>query len=190
VVTANPTIKATVQDTNKIQSVVMLVDGARVSPSVVSSTETKQVLQYTVPAPGLLTSTTHSITVVATDETGNTGTWQAVGLKVYEGRARLIGTPLNYPNPFRPKHGEKTTIAYALTVNDEVTLYIYDITGTLILKRVYASGITGGKAGYNEITWDGINDFGEIVQNGVFLYRIVVDNKVINSVAGKIAVLD
>ena len=66
--------------------------------------------------------------------------------------------------------------------------YIFDIRGVLIKKTNYPSGSMGGKAGYDEVTWDGKDDFGSTVGNGIYPFRIVAGGRVLGR--GKIAVLE
>ncbi len=70
----------------------------------------------------------------------------------------------NYPNPFNPS----TTIRYALPQPGHVKLVIYDLLGAKI--RTLIDGREA--AGFKQITWDGLNDRGERVPSGVYVYRI------------------
>lgn len=74
----------------------------------------------------------------------------------------------NYPNPFNPE----TWIPYHLAHDAEVTLTIYDTNGTMVclLALRYQSGyyIDWSKAVY----WDGRNESGESVANGVYFYQL------------------
>jgi len=70
----------------------------------------------------------------------------------------------NYPNPFNPS----TTIRFALPKDAQVSLKIYDVIGrevrTLVNERV--------SAGYQQVIWDGRNEFGAQVASGMYIYRI------------------
>ena len=70
----------------------------------------------------------------------------------------------NYPNPFNPT----TTIRFALPKDAMVTLRIYDVLGrevrTLVNERV--------SAGYQQVVWDGRNEFGSQVASGMYIYHI------------------
>ena len=70
----------------------------------------------------------------------------------------------NYPNPFNPS----TSISYALPVESEMQLYIYDVQGKLVKRLV--NGIQ--TAGIHTVTWVGLNNSGEPVQSGIFIYRM------------------
>jgi len=116
-------------------------------------------------------------------------TWEAEEVEVKkEGEAlETIGTPLNYPNPFNPSI-QTTKITYTLTTDMGIEIYIFDIRGMLIWKRSYVSGSMGGKAGYNEVEWNGKDDFGYPMWNGIYPFRIVSGGKILGR--GRIAVLE
>jgi hypothetical protein len=70
-----------------------------------------------------------------------------------------------FPNPFNPS----TTIAYDLPEEADVNVSIYNIAGDLV-----CTVFNGRKeAGSYEITWNGNNDYGLSVSNGVYLCRII-----------------
>jgi hypothetical protein len=78
------------------------------------------------------------------------------------------GTITNYPNPFHP--GESpTTIAYVLSDNARVSMKFYTLTGDLVLTRQFSSGDLGGRAGLNEVLWDGRNGKGDVVASGGYI---------------------
>ena len=70
----------------------------------------------------------------------------------------------NYPNPFNPR----TTIHYDLTENGIVNITIYDMIGrqVMILTDDYQL------AGYRSIQWNSVNNFGQPVPAGVYLYTV------------------
>lgn len=84
-------------------------------------------------------------------------------------------SPANYPNPFDPVK-EKTKIVYTLSVETDVEINIYTLTGDLVIRRKYSAGSNGAmsqSSGYvNEILWDGKNDEGMIVASGVYILEI------------------
>ena len=90
------------------------------------------------------------------------------------------------PNPFNPLKGP-ILIKYALTANANVSIYFFDVTGNLICRKSYPSGTNGGQQGDNRVYWDGMNDYGEMVANGVYLFRIAAEGRVVGK--GKIVVL-
>jgi len=103
------------------------------------------------------------------------------------------GLPLSYalPNPFS-RSGSGATAAtsfnYFLAGNFVTTIYLFDLTGNLIWQRSCLAGENGGKYGNNNPPWDGKDLYGANVANGVYLYQIVANGKVIGR--GKIIVLN
>lgn len=80
---------------------------------------------------------------------------------------------LNGPNPFNPLN-EKTNIQYQLSLDADVDIYIYTISGERIWQQSFTAGISnGGTSGFNSITWDGYNNWNEIVANGVYIVYLV-----------------
>ena len=74
----------------------------------------------------------------------------------------------NYPNPFSAG-GEDTKIAYFLDAPANISIKIYSITGDLVHEEDIPSGDPRAQAGPRETTWDGRNDKGEVVRNGVYV---------------------
>lgn len=74
----------------------------------------------------------------------------------------------NFPNPFNPS----TKIAFELPKASHVTLTLYDVLG----REVAEIADQNYPAGYNEITWNGLNRNGEQASSGVYFYRITADN--------------
>ncbi len=69
----------------------------------------------------------------------------------------------NYPNPFNPS----TTINYAIKEPVHVSLTIYDLKGQKVRTLVNAYQ----NSGYKSVIWDGRNDNGNFVSNGMYLYK-------------------
>lgn len=118
---------------------------------------------------------------------GNEGVWEGY-VKVYSGNVQVIGNAMVYPVPFKALGTDKLKIGYTLTQDAPVTIYIYDISGQIIMTRIYPAGALGGHAGYNMVEWNGQSDFGHPVGNGLYVGKIVSGNKVIATI--KIPVLD
>jgi len=90
------------------------------------------------------------------------------------------------PNPFNPDNGSGV-IWYYLDADNETSIYLFDLSGTVVWKATYPSGAVGGKAGANSITYDGKTLWGDILGNGVYIYKVVQGNKSVGG--GKIAVI-
>jgi hypothetical protein len=106
----------------------------------------------------------HVLRVMATD---NTGISDTASVTFSVSGAFGIDWAINYPNPFQ----KTTTIAYLLTdvTDDFVECKIYTVSGRYI-RTVRETD--RAVANYREIMWDGRDDKGEEVANGVYFARI------------------
>ncbi len=79
----------------------------------------------------------------------------------------------NYPNPFNPL----TIINYQLTIDNWVTLKVYDVLGreikTLVNNRQ--------PSGRYSVRWDGRDDAGQRVASGIYIYQLRVGSRVIQT---------
>ncbi len=75
----------------------------------------------------------------------------------------------NYPNPFNPE----TIISYHLPIAAKVTLNIYNVQGQLI-RSLVNENLNGGSY---QAVWNGLNDSGEKVGSGTYIYRIETVNE-------------
>jgi hypothetical protein len=81
----------------------------------------------------------------------------------------LAVSVINYPNPFNPKGGEITTIDCTAEATTEAFLYIYDMSARLLVRQPF--NLEGGSL--NRTTWNGYNDYNELVGNGIYLYLLL-----------------
>lgn len=77
----------------------------------------------------------------------------------------------NYPNPFNPS----TNISFNVPNLEEISLIVYDLSGKEII--TLASGVF--TPGIYSITWDAVNNIGESVSSGMYVYRYVTSSKII-----------
>ncbi|WP_456407149.1 alpha-amylase family glycosyl hydrolase [Caldithrix abyssi] len=75
----------------------------------------------------------------------------------------------NYPNPFNPS----TTIAFYLPTTEEISLRVYNMRGQLI-KELISGRLNSG---WHKIAWDGVNQAGNTVASGVYVYRLQAGKK-------------
>jgi hypothetical protein len=74
----------------------------------------------------------------------------------------------NYPNPFK----SDTYFTFNLSViPDEITLKIFTVAGRLI-KEIKPS-IADLNVNFNRVYWDGRDEDGDILANGVYLYKVI-----------------
>lgn len=129
----------------------------------------------------------HALTIEAFDLFGNGATLEVVPLYVQTDQELIVqGIPLNYPNPFDPGTGT-TTISYTLSKAAGITLSIHDLRGTLISRMNFTAGANGGRAGYNTVSWNGRSDAGQVAGNGIYIYLIIADGRVVAK--GKLMVM-
>ncbi|MCK5242865.1 S8 family serine peptidase [bacterium] len=108
----------------------------------------------------------------------------AIGADIRTGNGRIdllaaLGNPVvertaltsyNYPNPFYPEKDTTTRIVFFLDEPAETKVRIYDSARELVWHKKIAAAET--LAGKNTLTWDGTNDLGQRVANGVYFYRL------------------
>jgi hypothetical protein len=104
------------------------------------------------------------------------------------GEPSLVDSVRTYaaPNPFAPARGEQARIQYALARAARVTIRIYDFASRPVLTLIEDAPREGGQVhGEN---WDGRDRDGERVANGIYFYRLELDNG--RRAFGKVVVLD
>ncbi|MCD6102118.1 MAG: T9SS type A sorting domain-containing protein, partial [Candidatus Cloacimonetes bacterium] len=74
-----------------------------------------------------------------------------------------------YPNPFT----HNTNISFSIKNSNNIQLDIYNIKGQRI--KTLVSELM--KVGNHEIEWDGRNDYGKPVANGIYFYKLSTDTK-------------
>jgi uncharacterized repeat protein (TIGR01451 family) len=70
----------------------------------------------------------------------------------------------NHPNPFNPE----TTIQYALSSQEHVTIGIFDIRGALVRTLIDETQ----PSGWHSVEWNGRDKNGQPVASGVYMYRM------------------
>jgi hypothetical protein len=77
----------------------------------------------------------------------------------------------NYPNPFNPV----TTLSIDLDYTSNVKVTIYNINGNEV--KTLQNGEMN--AGRHSMRWNATNDFGQRVPSGLYLYKVVSDNRML-----------
>ena len=75
----------------------------------------------------------------------------------------------NYPNPFNPA----TRISYSLPQNSYVKLEIFDMLGRKVITLYNGMQL----AGNHHFQWTGVNQAGEPVPSGQYIYRLTINNQ-------------
>lgn len=123
--------------------------------------------------PGKLEDGTYTLRVQGFDRNGN-----ASGKVAYEINFEVVNEAsltnvLNYPNPF----STSTRFVYTLTgteVPERFDIQIFTISGRLV-KVIDLAGMGDVHIGYNisDFTWDGRDEFGDMLANGVYVYKVI-----------------
>lgn len=177
-----PVIKAVISDNFAVDASSITVEAQDIyngsSSPKVSFEASTGVMTLAIIKPITLGDLTIKITVK--DTSNNIGQY-SVKLKTQSGDVSVNGDAFSYPNPFNPLSG-KTKIGFNLTSSGDVSIYLFDMSGRIVMKRTVSATV-----GYNEVEWSGANDFGEIVGNGVYLLRITYQGRLLSK--GKIWVI-
>tara|TARA_Y100001970_G_scaffold257211_1_gene335680 strand:- start:261 stop:608 length:348 start_codon:yes stop_codon:yes gene_type:complete len=70
-----------------------------------------------------------------------------------------------YPNPFNPT----TTIEFEVPYSMDIVLNVYDISGKLV--KTLVNDIKN--IGKHSVVWDGKNENGKNVANGMYIYKLI-----------------
>ena len=121
----------------------------------------------------------YGLRVQGQDKSGNISGFQPYEIFFEVIQKSSITNIYNYPNPF----SSKTNFVFTLTgqkIPEELTIQILNINGRLI-KQIHLHEIERIKIGNNvtDYFWDGRDEFGDPLANGVYLYRVIakIDNQ-------------
>jgi len=104
--------------------------------------------------------------------------WRPPPKKIFQSESESI--LFNCPNPFG-KNGEKeTSITYYLDENSEIQFKIFTLLGELVWSKTIVSSDPLAVAGRPQtIPWDGTNDHGYDVINGVYILYLITNKKIL-----------
>lgn len=140
------------------------IDPGLYTVEAVTDTNGAQSRWYRVTYTTTIRDWTYDIKLKATDANGVTSRFV---LHIAEGSSVRIEDVANHPNPF----DTTTRIIYLLNQSGaEVKLSIYTVGG----RRIRVIDDAPGDLNYNEVEWDGTDDQGDRVANGLYLYVIDV----------------
>ena len=117
----------------------------------------------------------YQLKVQAADRSGNLSGKNAYMINFKVDRVPSITSFLNYPNPF----STKTHFVYSLTGIEspkDVKIQILTMTGKVV-KEITSAELGNLEIGTNKITsyaWDGRDEYGDLLANGVYLYKVIV----------------
>jgi hypothetical protein len=130
--------------------------------------------KFRIEFPAVLTQDgMYELFVQATDKSGNKSGDMDFRINFEVINKSTITEVLNYPNPF----STSTRFVFTLTgayVPDEMEIQIFTVTGKMV-KQIWMEELGPLRVGRNitEYAWDGTDEFGDKLANGVYLYRVV-----------------
>jgi hypothetical protein len=105
----------------------------------------------------------HTLSLKVWDNANNSSVADAT-IEIAAAGSFFVRELLNYPNPF----ARTTTFTYVLSdAAAEVRLMLFTVAGRLVRTLVGS-----GASGYNQIYWNGRDDDGDLVGNGVYIVKI------------------
>ncbi len=124
--------------------------------------------------PNLVLDGQYQLLVIASDKSGNASGDLNYTINFTIDHESYISEVLNYPNPF----STKTQFVFTLSgeaVPDYMKIQIMTITGRIV-KTIYKEELGNIRIGRNitDYAWDGKDDFGDPLANGVYLYRVTI----------------
>jgi hypothetical protein len=78
---------------------------------------------------------------------------------------------LNYPNPFSTNttfHFDHNKVGENLTV----MIYVYTVSGRLV--KTLSTQINTANSHFDQLTWNGLDEYGDKLANGVYIYKVQV----------------
>lgn len=117
---------------------------------------------------------TYRLLVQGADRTGNISGDFEYDIEFVVDHHSSITNLMNYPNPF----STRTQFVFTLTgsvVPDVFTIQIMTVTGKVV-REITVDELGPIKIGRNitEYYWDGTDEYGDVLANGVYLYRVIV----------------
>lgn len=195
IVSAKPFINILIRDENRNN---LIIDTSRVTVSLMNTqTGLEQQIRFDgntcrfIPATGTeknearvefrptLEDGVYTLKVSSRDNSGNVsggvGTKYEISFEVIN--KSTITNVLNYPNPF----STATQFLFTLTgaeIPSQFKIQIISITGKVVreIKKAELGNIHIGR-NRTEYKWDGRDEFGQLLGNGVYLYRVITSNK-------------
>ncbi len=115
----------------------------------------------------------HTIEMKAWDNSNNSSE-AFVEFQVVSSEHLVLSEVLNYPNPM----SNYTDFTFEISRDAEVTIKIYTLAGRLVKSFTLAA-----MANFNSLRWDGRDEEGDKLSNGVYLYRVIATASGIDGVA-------
>jgi len=147
-------------------------DTLRFTPANTTSGNNEAIIDFN---PSLLLDGDYELTVRAKDKSGNNA-----GTNEYRVQFQVINKPMisnlfNYPNPFT----SSTAFVFTITgsqVPQQLKIQIMTVTGKIV-REITKDELGPINVGRNitDFKWDGTDQYGQKLANGVYLYRVVTN---------------
>ena len=129
----------------------------------------------------------HTLEILAKDASGNFFDTTSYRIRFDVVTEYDLRDVYNYPNPFK----DNTYFTFKITgdqLPDELYIKIFTVAGRLIKTINITSAQLGQDLGFKKIYWDGKDEDGDEVANGVYFYKMIYKVKdVVKSVTQKLA---
>jgi flagellar hook assembly protein FlgD len=124
--------------------------------------------------PEALADGKYTLSVIAKDASGNLSGNTSYRIEFDVINKSTVSSVMNYPNPFTTA----TRFVFTLTgsqIPDVFTIQIMSVTGKVLreITKAELGNITIGR-NITEYAWDGTDEFGDRLANGVYLYRVIM----------------
>ncbi len=177
---ANPKLLVKLSDDNGINvsgnsvghDLIAVLDQNTLNPIILNSFYESELNDYTkgnITYPlSDLADGKHSIKVRAWDISNNSGE-SFTEFYVSKDAKNVLTHVLNYPNPF----STNTSFQFEHRLNDnflDISISIYSINGRLV--KNISTTINPNGSLVRDINWDGMDDYGDKLANGVYIYKI------------------
>ncbi|MEA2063510.1 MAG: C25 family cysteine peptidase, partial [Gemmatimonadota bacterium] len=107
----------------------------------------------------------HAFRFRATDNLLNSATAEWMLQVAGTAESLTLSGVMNYPNPFR----DRTDICFEVSGPANVLVRIFTVAGRPVRELVK----NGLAAGFNTVGWDGADEYGHKIANGVYIYKII-----------------
>jgi hypothetical protein len=152
------------------------LDGVRIyytlngqqNPEITFSAQNNGNLKTLVSYNPFLSEGSHTLMYIGTDKDGNRDT---VRNNIYVSYAFQVRDLYNIPNPMQG-NTYFTFNLFSADAPENCRIKIYTVAGRLI-KEISAPA----KVGFNTIYWDGRDNDGETMANGIYLYKLILEDK-------------
>ena len=147
-------------------------DSARFSPSSLNNGENTATVDL---YPNFLVDGDYELMVTGNDRSGNKAGELDYNVAFQVINKPMISNLLNYPNPFT----SSTAFVFTLTgsqVPQNIRIQILTVTGKVI-REITKEELGPIRIGRNitEYKWDGTDQFGNKLANGIYLYRVITN---------------